>query len=142
MDKNKMIQLSKKVVDSKVLDKIPAADVLTFFKSIVEAYKEDQITKREIAKIDATKEVLLTEIKERYTLYHKVFDAIFEERKDVIDKYFDIIDKGVASNNNDVVLQGLVGLSKIVTTSPFTDINTLSNLLESRKSAKSSPIIR
>lgn len=130
MKNNKLIQLSENVANSKVLDKVPAPDILAFFNNIIEAYREEQITKREIAKIDATKEVLLTEIKDRYTLYHKVFDAIFDERKDVINKYFDIIDKGVASNNNDVILQGLAGLSKIVTTSPFTDINTLSNLLE------------
>ena len=133
MKNNKLIQLSENVANSKVINELPEPDVLAFFKNIIEAFKEEQITKREIAKIDATKEVLLTEIKSRYTLYHRLFDKIFDERKVAINKYFDVIDKGVASNNNDVILQGLSGLSKIVTTSPFTDLNTLSNLLEGNK---------
>jgi hypothetical protein len=60
---------------------MPAPDVLKFFSVLTEAYKENQTTQLELAKLQAQKEIALLEIKNKYELYHKVFDNIFDERK-------------------------------------------------------------
>lgn len=109
---------------------MPSADVLDFMKQLTEAYKESNITKREIEKIHATKEIVLTQIEKKYDLYHKVFDKIFDERKEAIDKSFTIIDKGLKEGDKELISMGLQNLSKVVSTSPFGDLNQLSNLLE------------
>ena len=109
---------------------IPAADVLQFFKLLTESYKEYQITEREISKIEAQKEILLTEINRKYDLYFTVFNKIFEERKSVIDKSFDIINEGLAKDDKQLISMGLHSLSQVVSSSPFADINRLSAILE------------
>lgn len=114
----------------KVVNLIPSADVLDFFNKLTEAYKEDQITKREIAKIEAQKDFLLTVMREKYALYHTVFDKIFEERGKAINKSFEIIDKGIKENDKDLISVGLQTLSKVVSSSPFANIAELSNALE------------
>jgi hypothetical protein len=63
--------------------------------------------------------MVLVEIITRFDLYHRVFDRIFDERKDVIHRHFDIIDRGIAINDKDLIIQGLKGLSTIVSSSPF-----------------------
>ncbi|MGO8817439.1 MAG: hypothetical protein ACLQVG_22560 [Terriglobia bacterium] len=108
-----------------------AADALSFFNSLIEAYREDQTIKRDLAKIEAVREVVLTEITKRYELYHRVFDRIFDERKEAIDRHFDIIDRGIGANHNELIVRGLQGLSTIVSSSPFANLQELSKLLES-----------
>jgi hypothetical protein len=112
---------------------MPAADVLTFFNNLLEAHREEQTTQREIARIAAVKDVVLAEITNRYQLYRTVFDRIFDERKEAIDRHFDIIDRGIATSDKQLVLAGLDGLSRIVSSSPFANIQELSKLLESGK---------
>jgi hypothetical protein len=112
---------------------VPAADVFAFFNNLLEAHKEEQSTQREIARIAAVKDVVLTEITNRYQLYRTVFDRIFDERKEAIDRHFDIIDRGITAGDKQLILAGLEGLSRIVSSSPFANIQELSQLLESGK---------
>ncbi len=119
---------------SQVKEVIPTPDALNFFNKLIDAYREDIITKRDIAKIDAHKEVLIYVITEKYNLYHSVFDRIFDERKQGIDKSFEIIDKGIKEKDKDLISMGLGALSKIVSSSPFANIQELSRLLESGES--------
>jgi hypothetical protein len=92
---------------------------LDFFSKLTDAYKEHKIMEREMTRIQAQKEVLITEIEKRYELYHKVFDYIFDERKVSITKSFEIIDKGLREGDKELVGIGMQGLSKIVSSSPF-----------------------
>lgn len=110
---------------------VPCADTLAFFNNLLEAYQEGQQVRRDLAKIDAMKEVLLTEITRRYDFYHELFDRIFDERKQAIDQHFEIIYRGISCNDKDLVLHALDGLAKIVSSSPFANIEHLSKLLES-----------
>jgi hypothetical protein len=112
---------------------VPGADVFAFFNNLLEAHKEEQKTQREIARIAAVKDVVLAEITNRYQLYRTVFDRIFDERKEAIDRHFDIIDRGIAGGDKQLILAGLEGLSRIVSSSPFANIQELSKLLESGK---------
>jgi len=129
--KNKQLQKASTKL-GEVADIIPAPDVLKFFNVLTEAYKENQITSFELAKLEAQKEVALLEIKNKYDLYHKVFDAIFDERKMATQKSFDIIDQGLASGDKELISMGMQGLSKIVSSSPFANFQQLSNMLENK----------
>lgn len=91
------------------------------------------MTEREVAKIQAQKEVLITEIEKKYDLYHEIFAQIFEERKAAIVKSFEIIDKGLNEGNKELVSSGMQGLSKIVSTSPFANLEQLSRMIEGNK---------
>ena len=55
--------------------------------------------------------------------------AVFAERSKIIDKHFEVIDKGLRENNDDLVLQGLRGASEFVSTNPLHDFDTFKNIL-------------
>jgi hypothetical protein len=116
-----------------VSDIVPSTDVLNFLNKLTDAYKEAKVTERELAKIQAQKEVLLTEIEKRYDLYYKVFDHIFDERKVAIAKSFEIIDKGLQEGDKDLISIGMQGLSKVVSSSPFANLEQLSGLIEGNR---------
>jgi hypothetical protein len=109
------------------------SDVTKALTLFLEYKKENETTKREIARYDAMKEIMITEITRKYDFYEKLFASIFMERKSAIDKYFEIIDKGIKENNNELVLAGLSNLSNVVASSPFANISELKNLIETNK---------
>jgi cell shape-determining protein MreC len=112
---------------------IPKADIFNAFNKFMEYKRENEQTKREIARYEAIKEVMITEITKKYDFYEKLFNAVFGERKTAIDKYFEIIDKGIKENNNELVLAGLSNLSNVVASSPFANIGELKAIIESNK---------
>ena len=116
---------------STITEIMPKPDALDFFSKLTDAYREDRITEREIKRIEAQKEILIHVISKKYDLYYSVFDRIFDERKQGIDKSFEIIDMGIKNNDNNLISMGLGSLSKIVSSSPFANIQELSRLLES-----------
>ncbi|WP_176544940.1 hypothetical protein [Priestia megaterium] len=131
MNKNNTNQLAFMDRIKETTSILPSKDVIKFIKVLGEAYTENQITERELAKIQAQREVLLTEIRRKYDLYEKVFEQIFSERKMAIHKSFEVIDMGLETNNRELIVSGLQNLSKVVSSSPFTDLQKLSNALES-----------
>jgi hypothetical protein len=110
---------------------LPTADVLSFFDSLVEAFREDRQTQREIADIDARRQVLIAEISRRYDFYQGVFDKVFAERKDAIDRQFELVERGIQANNKELIVHGLQGISAIVSSSPFANVQELAKLMES-----------
>ena len=110
---------------------LPSADVLAFFNNLVEAFREDRQTQREVADIDARRQILVAEISRRYDLYQDVFDKVFAERKGVVDKQFDLVERGIRANNNELIVHGLQGISAIVSSSPFANVQELAKLMES-----------
>ncbi|MEX6495296.1 hypothetical protein [Fusobacterium animalis] len=127
----KLISFAKQ---NKALDIVTnTTDPTSFFKNLIEVYKEGKKTDLEIEQLRLKKELLLTEMEKRHELYNKIFTEIFVERRMAIQKYFEIIDRGLAENNRELISIGLSHLSQVVTTSPFSDINALSKKLENNE---------
>ena len=66
---------------NKMAKSVPSLDALAFITSLAEAHKEQQITKKEIARIDAQREVLIESIRQHYDFYRELFERIFDERR-------------------------------------------------------------
>lgn len=109
---------------------VPTQDALAFMKAIMEARRDEAQSRVEMHKVMAAREVALTQIKLKHELYRQVFDRIFDERRDAIAKHFEIIDRGIASNIQELILGALKGLGQIVAASPFSDLNVLASALE------------
>ena len=108
---------------------IPAAEIPRLFEMLIECKKESEITKREEKKYDSIKEVMIREITGKYSFYEFLFTKIFAEREEAIKKDFRIIDEGMKKNNRDLISTGVAGLSRIIATSPFTDLDKLQRML-------------
>ena len=116
-----------------IANNLPVPDVARALTLFLEYKKENETTKREIARCEAMKEIMVAEITMKYDFYEKLFASVFAERKTAIDKYFEIIDKSIKENNNELVLAGLSNLSNVVASSPFSNIGELKNLIEANK---------
>lgn len=116
-----------------ISDIVSNNDILNLIEKMLEAYKEQQITKKEVAKINVQKEILINDIIKRFDLYYYIFNKIFAERNNAIEKSFEIIDKGIKENDHLLISSGLQSLTTVVTSSPFTNIQELRSILENGK---------
>ncbi|WP_394838668.1 hypothetical protein LVJ94_17395 [Pendulispora rubella] len=112
---------------------VPTADALRFLTALMDARKEEVRSRVELAKIEAARATAISQIRARADLYRQVFDRIFDERREFIEKHFEIIARGMASNDESLILNGLNGLGKIVATSPFANLASIAEVLEGDK---------
>jgi hypothetical protein len=109
---------------------IPAEEIPRLFELLLACQQESEITKRKTKKYEAMKEVMIREITGKYNFYEFFFSKIFAERQEAIKKDFEIIDKGMKENNRDLVSAGVSGLSQVVASSPFADMDRLRRMIE------------
>lgn len=115
---------------AQIKDLLPSRDVTAFMQAIMDARSDEARSRTELEKAKAAREVALKQIQLKHDLYRQVFDRIFDERHDAIAKHFEIIDRGIASNNQELIFGALKGLGQIVATSPFSDLKVLGDALE------------
>jgi hypothetical protein len=108
---------------------ITADEIPRLFEMLLECQKESELTKREINKYDSIKEVMIQEITGKYTFYEFLFSKIFDERREAIQKDFQIIDEGIKNNNRDLINTGVTSLSQVVASSPIADLDKLRRML-------------
>ena len=108
---------------------IPAEEIPRLFEMLLECKKVSELTRRQVKKYDSMKEVMIQEITGRYNFYEFFFSKIFAERAEAIKKDFEIIDRGMKQNNRDLIFTGVSGLSQVVASSPFADMEKLRRML-------------
>lgn len=108
-----------------------ASSLLSSLSEIQKHRADIKKSEFDIKKLEVQERLIIGEMEQKYELYNKVFTTIFKERSESINKTFDIIDRGIKENDKDLISMGLNGLSTIVSSSPFSNLNELSNLLES-----------
>jgi hypothetical protein len=108
---------------------IPAEEIPRLFEMLLECKKESEMTKREMKRYDSMKEVMIQEITGKYLFYESLFSKIFAERQETIKKDFEIIDAGIKKNDRELITVGVMGLSQLVASSPFADLDKLRRLL-------------
>jgi hypothetical protein len=108
---------------------IPAEELPRLFEMLLSCKQESEMTKREIKRYDSMKEVMIQEITGKYQFYESLFSKIFAERQETIKKDFEIIDEGMKRDDRELIAVGVSGLSQLVTSSPFTDLDKLRRLI-------------
>lgn len=119
-----------------ILDKIPSQPAAipvqaasSAFSSLIETHHEYkkiaavEKTKREA--ISAWKDVRLTELKNQQKILREYLEYTFQERRQMIDGLFDALDKGLETNNLDVINGAINGIVNIAKDSPLQQVDNL-----------------
>jgi len=92
---------------------------LAFMGKLFDFAKEREITKREIERYRTMRDIAITEITKRYERDIVLIKETFAERRLVIEKHFEAIDKGLETHNYELVNKGLDCITSIVKDNPF-----------------------
>lgn len=116
------------------LDNLDSKDASDVLKMIVESKrdyektKEEETTKR--LAIEKATEIHLAKIKSNKETVENISKAIFNERKNVIDKSFDVLERALDEDKDAVAIAAMNGISDIVKESPLKDFDSISNALQ------------
>lgn len=112
-----------------IIPKQNPMQVIEGLKMVVEVHKENhRVTEIETTKrkqIQAYKEVELAKIKSQRKILEQYFEGIFSERKLMINGMFDALDKGIETNNLDLIQQSLGSVVAIAKESPLAGVQNL-----------------
>ncbi len=133
VNKKALTKQVKKIAKEAKLPTEFVGQALDIIPAIFDAYKQTLDTQIEIAEIQSKRDILIEDVKQRYSLYSELFENIFSERSDAIHKYFDVIDSGIKNHDNSLISQGMQQLSTVVTSSPFVEFSEFKKQLESGK---------
>jgi len=87
--------------------------------SLFQYFQEKEITKREIERYRAMRDVAITKITKEFEFRREYMNKSFEERRNAIEKCFKIVDAGLENKNYDLVSKGLENMTAIVKSNPF-----------------------
>jgi len=73
----------------------------------------------EMEKYRMMRDIAITEITKKYELAEAFMNKTFEERRKVIEKQFEVIDKGLEQNNFELVNLGMQHITTIVKDNPI-----------------------
>ncbi|HBG3821692.1 TPA: hypothetical protein KQC85_003134 [Clostridioides difficile] len=116
------------------LDNLNSKDASNVLKAVVESKldyektKEEETTKR--LAIEKATEIHLAKIKSNKETVENISKAIFSERKNVIDKSFDVLERALDEDKDAVAIAAMNGISDIVKESPLKDFDSISNALQ------------
>ena len=116
-------------LESQLPETVAVGEAMEVFSLAMNFFRECEITRRETARYDSMVKILTTEINRKYDMWEKVFTEVFRERRAGILKTFEVIDKGIETNDKKLINMGLMGLSTIVASSPFADIDKVVNAI-------------
>jgi len=102
-----------------LLGKVDPHEAVAFVGKLVDLAKEGKITERERERYRMERDVAITEITEKYKFAHAFLNKTFEERRAIIEKDFEVIDKGLEQRDYQLVNSGLQHITTIVKDNPF-----------------------
>lgn len=116
------------------LDSLNSKDASDVLKAVVESKRDYEKTKEEEATkrlaIEKATEIHLAKIKSNKETVENISKAIFNERKNVIDKSFDVLERALDEDKDAVAIAAMNGISDIVKESPLKDFDSISNALQ------------
>jgi hypothetical protein len=98
---------------------ITGSDALQSLGKIFDYARESKITEREIERYRAMRDVAITQIVTQTRITEKLIDKVFEERRRIIEKDFELIDAGMAKSDYTLIAKGLDHITSIVKDNPF-----------------------
>lgn len=118
-----------------IKQKNPINSASLAFSNIVTAYKEYKVT-HEIEEtkrknIRAYRDTTVEKYRTQRDFLEKYLTETFKERSTVIKGFFDALDSGLESGNDNVIKMAMSGIVSVIQKSPLQDINDFMKKLES-----------
>lgn len=86
---------------------------------MAETYQQCREIECDIAAVEARRDTDLARIVANFQICREVLDKTFGERAKALDKHYETLDKALESNDREVIIAALHGISGIVTTNPL-----------------------
>lgn len=109
-------------------------------KNIIEqgldVYKTSLMVQQHIEEIQSSTQVKLANIAAKYNICRGFLEATFAERGGALSQHYNVLDNALKSNDREMVIAALQGISNIVTANPLEKFTDLLNNWDSYSKSK------
>lgn len=120
-----LVEFSKSVSDAIQQINSNANQLVTVVgsvKDIAEFYTQCQMINSKNRQLEAMTQVMLANTVAKFKLSEQFLTLSFGERHEALQHYYDIMDKAIAEDNQDLIIEAMNSISSIVTSSPLSDL--------------------
>jgi hypothetical protein len=93
----------------------------------LDVYNTSLMVEQNIAAFRAASEVQLAQIATKFETCKLILDKVFQERQSALSAHYGVLDKAMKSNDREMIIGALRGISSIVVTSPLSDFKEIVN---------------
>lgn len=122
---SELVEFSKSVSDAIQKINNNANQVVTVVgsvKDIADFYTQCQMINSKNRQLEAMTQVMLANTVAKFKLSEQFLTLSFGERHEALQHYYDIMDKAIAEDNQDLIIAAMNRISSIVTSSPLSDL--------------------
>lgn len=92
---------------------------MDMINNVANVYQRSKEIERDICLIQSAKEVELRRIAAQYELCREVLQGTFGQRQQGLAAYYQVLDKALESDDREMIVAALQGISKIVVSNPL-----------------------
>ncbi len=96
--------------------------------NIVDVYAQCKEAEERSERMRVWGQVNMAETVAKFKSCQMFLDRVFGERDAALSKHYDLLDKAVASNDKDLIIAAIKGISTIVTKSPLEDLEAFAKV--------------
>ncbi len=96
--------------------------------NIVDVYAQCKEAEERSERMRVWGQVKMAETVAKFKSCQMFLDRVFGERDAALGKHYDLLDKAVASNDKDLIIAAIKGISTIVTKSPLEDLEAFAKV--------------
>lgn len=93
----------------------------------MDVYKTSMMVEQNIAAIRAPSEVQLAQIVSKFEFCKSALDHVFQDRHSALAAHYSVLNDAMKSNDRELIIGALRGISSIVVTSPLSDFTQIIN---------------
>lgn len=105
-------------------------EVLSTFERIMSIRRDCEVMAQKTEQVRMIAQERIINTLAKFKQNQDIIEKVFGERDKALSKYYEVLDKALASNDRQMLLSSMEQISKVVTTSPLAEIERLSQIYD------------
>ena len=105
-------------------------EMLSTFERIMSIRRDCEVMTQKTEQVRMIAQERIINTLAKFKQNQDIIEKVFGERDKALSKYYEILDKALASNDRQMLLASMEQISKVVTTSPLAEIERLSQVYD------------
>ena len=105
-------------------------EVLSTFERIMSIRRDCEVMAQKTEQVKMITHERIINTLAKFKQNQLIIEKVFGERDKALSKYYEVLDKAMASNDREMLLASMDQISRVVTTSPLAEIERLSQIYD------------
>lgn len=106
------------------------SEMLSTFERIMSIRRDCEVMAQRTEQVRMIAQERIINTLAKFKQNQDIIEKVFGERDKALSKYYEVLDKALASNDRQMLLASMEQISKVVTTSPLAEIERLSQIYD------------